>query len=635
MAEVYDTVPPLDVLGLLAVVWRGKWLIALTTICAIILGGYYAFHMVGPRYGATAALQIDLQPTTLPDVSDPWTGPGTDPASLNTEVTVLTSNRILGQVVDDLDLLADPEFNRYLQPQSPYAINAIRGRIRHFLAGTTDVPPDTAAIYEKTIQNLRSAMTATRPRDTYLFEITARSARPEKAVTLANAAAAIYVADQLRIRDETSQAAESWLNSRVATLREQLEQQEIAVTTLIATAQIQQDAQLDALSNQVLAAEQALDQARTVLTQMEAQNSTTIAQQRGIVVELTGRRDLLRSQLSAQSAGLVSLHQMQREADATRALYETFLTRLQQTRLQRGLEHPNSQIIAPATAAQYLGPRKTLIVTIAAFLGGLLGFGLVGLREALQTSVRDVETLHNATRLPVIAQISHSETNTPRKLRLAIAAGGSSTLGQATRAIRAQLMLASDDRAPTVIACTSSIAGEGKTAHSLALANALANGGKRVLLLSMDQTNGGLIRHLNIRPHLGLSDVIAGNVSLTEATMKDAPLGFDVLLGRIQATDQDITLTDSFGTLMDTLRDTYDHVIINAPPVLDDPTTTLLAQHADAVIYAVRWSKTPLRTVQSGLARLDGAAAPATGLILSKVGKRAMAQRRRAAFATG
>ncbi|WP_159086983.1 GumC family protein [Loktanella sp. Alg231-35] len=623
----YEPVAPLDLLGLLSTLWRGKLLLLFTTICALAFGGYYAFHMTNPRYQATATLQIEATPTALRGVAEQWDGPGTDPSSLNTEVTVLTSNRILGQVIDQLNLLEDPEFNRYLQEQSPYSVTAIRGRLRHLLAGTTPTAPDETAIYEKTIQNLRAALTVARPQDTYIFEINARSGTDEKAMTLANVTVAAYVADQQRLKDTASLAAESWLSARVRTLEQQLGAQETAVNDLIATAQIQENTKLDAISNQILLAEQRVDEAQGALAALQSaatqspRQSAAISQLQTEIAEVSGQSERLRAQLSAQSAGLVRLQQMQREAEATRVLYETFLARLQETRVQRGLADNNSQLIFPATSAQYLGPHKILIIEIAGLLGVLLGLTLITLRETLRNGAGTAAQLHAAMGVPVFAQSSQTSTRSTRHLQRSMG-----RFAPAMRAMRTELMLAADGHTPAVILVTASRSGEDKTAHAIALAHSLTQAGKDVLLLGADLTKPDLTQCLGARPAAGIADVIAGGVSLPDALVGNLPLGFDLLMARSAHTSNDPILTDRVDSICSALRERYDHIVIDAPPVLTDPTTALWALLADAVLYGVQWSKTPLATVQAGLDKLHDAGCPVTGLFLTKVSRRMLRQ---------
>lgn len=621
-------VPPLDLIGMFRAVWNGKWVIVLATICCVALAGYYSFRMVQPQFGATATLQVDLQPANLPSVARPLPSPGTDVASLNTQVAVLKSNQLLGQVVHQLELLTDPEFNRYLTPASPLSRTTLRRRLRNLLAGTEDVPPDAAAIFEKTIQNLRNVLAVEQPRDTYIFRISARSRSAEKAALIANTLAAVYLMDQVHAKDAASQEAEDWLSSRVDDLQTQLQMQETAITSLISTAQIQEDTALDNLSNQVLVADQQLDAARGALALIETASRTPSTprleaeamQQRTQIASLSSQRDRLLSQLSAQSEGLAELHQMQRQADATRVLYETLLARLQETRIQRGLENPDSRLIAAATAGTYSGPRKTLILTISVVVGVMIGLALVTLKHTLRTGVLDAITLRRETGMPVVAQIAQSKTHGSRQLRKRIKRG-KPVFGSAMQSLRTALSIATKGPPPKTVMLTSTVAGEGKSAYAIALAQSFTHSGKSVLLLATDIGNTKIQTVLNWPPDVGIGDVLFGELQLTDIITHNSNLKTDILHVGF---GENVLLTDGFANLLKELTDRYDHIIIDAPPVMTAPEAQLLAQSADSIIYCVAWAKTPLALVQMGLDALQVADAPATGLILSKISERKM-----------
>ncbi len=630
IGQALDPVPPLDIAGVVRVVWHGKWLILLAVVTMVSVAGYYAFKMTSPRYAATATLKIDLQPTTLRDVANQGQSPGTDLASLNTEVTVLTSNQVLGQVVHDLNLLADPEFNRYLRADPAVSINGMRTHLRHWLAGTTETPPDTTAVLEKTIQNLRGTVTATRPRDTYIFQVTARSGSAVKAALISNTTAEIYVANQVQAKDTASHAAERWLSDRVAALQIQLETQEMAVTNLIATAQIQEDAVLDTLSNQVLAVEQELDaaQAEHMLLAAKgtgtARNAAELAQLQSQIAALTANRDRLKAQLSTQSAGLVALHQMQREADATRVLYESFLARLQETRIQRGLEYPDSQVIAPATSARYVGPQKMLILQLAAFTGTVIGLGIVMLRAGLRPGILDTAELRRVTGCPVLAQVPLNNSKRPGRMLRRLARTPTSPMAEAIRDLRTSLFLNKGDAPPQVILSTSSLPQEGKTTHALALAQNLSMFGKSVIVVGADLRDRGFQAFLSRPGGYGLVDVLSGTCMLSQAIAQDARIGCSVLFGQTASAENpaDLLASDAFSDLIATLRATYDHIIIDTPPVLMAPDTRVLAQYADAIVYAVRWTRTPVSAIKSGLETLDDVGPRQIGLVLSQVNLR-------------
>ncbi|MEJ8561251.1 Wzz/FepE/Etk N-terminal domain-containing protein [Yoonia sp. GPGPB17] len=126
-----EYIAPLDIGAMLRTLWHGKWMILWVTALMITCAGYYGFRVASPQYTATATLQLD-------GTADPMVGmqqmPEMDDAALNTKVALVTSNAVLADVIAELDLLSDPELNRYLSAQSPLSLRSIRTQTRHVLA---------------------------------------------------------------------------------------------------------------------------------------------------------------------------------------------------------------------------------------------------------------------------------------------------------------------------------------------------------------------------------------------------------------------------------------------------------------------------------------------------------------------
>ncbi|MEL6685578.1 MAG: Wzz/FepE/Etk N-terminal domain-containing protein, partial [Pseudomonadota bacterium] len=226
-----DQIQPLDVVAMLRVLWHGKWLILCATLLMVILAGYYAFRVATPQYEAVATIQLE-------GATDPLGGADqavVDDAALNTKVALVTSNAVLAQVVSRLDLLSDPELNRYLTAQSPWSFRNLRTQARHLLAGTTPQAPSDTAIHEKTIQNLRGLLTVSRKSDTYILHIRARSGDPDKAALLANRTAQEFLTHTQALQAQARVEADVWLQSRITELRGQIETQEMQIAALIAT----------------------------------------------------------------------------------------------------------------------------------------------------------------------------------------------------------------------------------------------------------------------------------------------------------------------------------------------------------------------------------------------------------------
>lgn len=595
----YATVAPLDVVGLLRLVWHGKLIILAATTMMIMLGGTYAFQIAQPRFAATATLQNNAQPANLRDVSNHWPLPATDAASLNTQVTILTSDRILTQVISELQLLEDPEFNRHLSPISPFSVTALRSRLRHFFSGTAPSVSKTTEISEKTIENLRGALSVRQPRDTYIFEITAQSGSPEKATLLANAAARAYIASQIATKEDAANADIAWLRARVASLRLQLESQERAVTRQIAQAQIQEETMLDTLSSAVLLIDEERAMTLAALARYDVANaslrqSAEIAQLQDQLSEIDARRTRLREQLATQSEGLVILQQIQREADATRVLYRSFLARLQETQVQRGLDYPDSRLITPATTGHYIGPPKTMLIKVSAVIGALTGLMLVGIQHLGRRGIYHPDHLRQTLDRPVFAALPARVIRKRQSLLMYLK---SEKGASASRNMRSGLMLAGYGQLPKMIIITSANEKEGKAALGLALGRSLAVKGP-TLLIDAGTLPSPLINATKTRAH-------------------DAQVNVDLM--RLDNTEP--LFAPGY---LSSLKAEYTHIVIVAPPVLESAGTQLLTRHADATILAVRWAKTPRALALRALTLCENATDTPVGLVLTKTQPRKM-----------
>lgn len=607
--DIDAVISPLDVAGMLRVLWHGKWLLLGVMMFTLCVAGYYAFRIASPQYSATTTLQLGDAGMVV-----------SDDAALNTSATLVTSDAVLGDVITALDLQADREFNRYLTAPRPLALNTLRTQVRHWLAGTTQAPPDAAAVRDKTIQNLRSTLTVTRQPDTYILRITARSRDADKAVTLANTTAALYLTHVATAQTQKRAETEIWLQARVTDLRSQLEQQDKEAAAIIASAQIQGDGGLDALTAQVLAADQDLSAARNTLLLLQtapdsgsARNTAEIVQLRSKINDLIALKDRRSAQLSTQSAGHAALNQIALQAETTRRVYQNALAELQDNRMQQGLQTATAQRTAPATEGTYAGPQKVLILEIAALLGAGIGIMAVTLRHTTRRGIIDARTLRDATGLPVLAQFSN---RTLRRL------GKGADLSQTGRRLYSALALTPKGGRAKVIVSTSSIAGEGKTHHALILAQMLGLSGKRVVLIGADALDPLLRSTIGAAAfHTAKTGWCSG-----EPAAQIACLGADVLIIPDAQNQHAPLLSDLLAHRLESLRKTYDHIIIDAPPVLLAPEAQLLASQSDAIIYAVRWSKTPRDLMQRGLAALDDVGHPATGMVLSRINLRKMRQ---------
>jgi capsular exopolysaccharide synthesis family protein len=200
-----------------------------------------------------------------------------------------------------------------------------------------------------------------------------------------------------------------------------------------------------------------------------------------------------------------------------------------------------------------------------------------------------------------------------------------SAVAEAVRNLRTSLLLADLDKPPKVIMSTSSVPGEGKTTQSISLALNLAGLGKKVLLIEGDIRRRVMNTYFDIPEKCGFLSVMLGDVSLDDALTPVPGMNFDVLFGeKSQTNAADIFSSTRFGAFLQELRERYDYIIVDTPPVLAVADARIIGRWVDSTIYTVQWDKTSHRQVLEGLRAFAQVNVKVTGLVLGQISPRGM-----------
>lgn len=664
----------IDLSTLLGALWRGKVYVLAAVLAAALLSGVYVYILATPMYRATAVVMLNNREEQVVDLGNVVGGLTADSTVVNTEVEVLKSRILLGKVVDKLDLTEDPEFNASLQ--NPSMVSRVKEALKAVLLPSpfVDSLANPASTRDLTVSALHNAIAISSISRSLVFEVTVETMDREKSARIANTLVDLYILNQLEVKFEATEQATTWLTERVTDLQISLENAEEKVkdfrasTSLVSTealrglevqvkdmreridntqaaqeaaetrlaalraaetpeqrAEVTNDLQLQRMLSRV--GEPAIAESfETRFETLLARAENDIARHKSQLATLRESLTTLEDQIDRQSQDLITLQQLTREAEASRLLYEYFLSRLKETSAQQGVQQADSRIISPAVVpGAAASPRKTMILAMSMILGLIVGAAFVLLRESRHRAFRNAEQLETATGYAAIGQIPLIPAKRRKDAISYLKEKPSSAAAEAIRNLRTSVMLSNVDTPPKLIMTCSAVSGEGKTTVALSLAQNFAAMGKKVLLIEGDIRRRVFGQYLQTDRTEGIVSVLSGTRTFDDVVVHSELLGADVLLGdKGQSNAADIFSSERFSSLLEELRNRYDIVLIDTPPVLIVPDARVIAQNVDATVFVVRWDQTQKEQVIGALREFESVGKPVSGLVLNQISPRGM-----------
>lgn len=324
------------------------------------------------------------------------------------------------------------------------------------------------------------------------------------------------------------------------------------------------------------------------------------------------------------SKASVRLDQLERTAQATRLVYENFLARYKETSAQADFQAPEARVIGKADVpAVPSGPRKTMLMAGAGFLGMTAAIAFVFLQNLLRAPVSTAEELRLLTHLPTMTVLPKFGSVFSGKKWLAkqLVLETASPFLDRIQSIRTHLFQDWTRKDKLIVLITSSVPNEGKSSLSCGLAKVLAQPKKSVLLIDVDLRRPD-IRHTLELPMQGgcLVDYLDKKEKVTNLVMHSDLLGADVITPTKTAENpSEILTTPAFSGLLTRLSGRYDIIILNGPPVLHLADAVVLGNLADKTLLAVRGNKTSSRAVVNSLQRLQAGNVNVAGMVLTMV----------------
>jgi capsular exopolysaccharide synthesis family protein len=273
-------------------------------------------------------------------------------------------------------------------------------------------------------------------------------------------------------------------------------------------------------------------------------------------------------------------------------------------------------------------------LAFALLLGLTSGVGLAFLLENLDNTVRTPEQAQVIAALPALGMIPlgskrPSEDGNRRltvassreAVELVTQARPQSQMAESYRALRTSLLLSSLGSPPKVILVTSAMPQEGKTTTSINCAIVLAQKGTRVLLMDADLRRPGIHKALGMGPRSGLSNILTGSADAQQAVTRSPliPSLFVLPAGTPPPNPAELLASVNMRDLIDSLRNDYDHIVIDTPPTLSVTDAVVLSTRADAVVLVIRSGRTTKQALRRARELLTRVNAKVTGVLLNAV----------------
>jgi capsular exopolysaccharide synthesis family protein len=249
---------------------------------------------------------------------------------------------------------------------------------------------------------------------------------------------------------------------------------------------------------------------------------------------------------------------------------------------------------------------------IALFVGLGLGVGGAFTMEKLKAGFTAPREVEEALGIPVLASVRTVKKNQLVKDGKSIPFAyyqmhyPLSPFSEAMRTLRSSIHMSDVDQPPKIIHVTSARPGEGKTTIAMNLAISAAFAGLKVVLVDADLRHPTASRLFKLEQEKGLVDVLMGGTTVDDVLRFHSDLRLMVIpAGSKSLNPPDVLGSERMKALMSSLRETFDYVVVDTPPVGPVVDPVIVANLADKTIFVVQWASTPREAVETSIKQVS------------------------------
>jgi receptor protein-tyrosine kinase len=308
-----------------------------------------------------------------------------------------------------------------------------------------------------------------------------------------------------------------------------------------------------------------------------------------------------------------------RARDIANALSDEFVVMVGELETPKPGAVPDARVVVEQRASvpsKPAVPKTARNIAIGLGLGVFLGIGLAVIRDVLDNTIKNRQTLEEITGVGIVGTVPLDKG---RRNQPAISfESDTSAIAEAFRKLRTNLQFLSVDNPPRVIVLTSSVPNEGKSTTAINIALALAEAEHDVVLVDGDMRRPSLDTYLNLVGQAGFSTVLSGAASLSEVLQETNFPRLTVLTsGAIPPNPSELLGSMAAKNVLSELREKFDYVIVDSSPLLAVTDGALLAANADGALIMTRFGQTKREQVEHAVRNLEDVGASLLGAVVT------------------
>jgi capsular exopolysaccharide synthesis family protein len=650
----------LDVRYYADLVWRGRVVIATAALVGLGLGILVAYLQT-PEFRAGAMIQIEPPTPTFMSVTDALVGGGNfwqNADFYNTQFKVLRSTGLGNKVVEKLKLNDRPPFKDNPDAAALFMSHVTIEPIpesRLVVLQVTHRDPKEAALWANTLarvyieESLSSRVKTAQEAFEWLqgrLSATQQSMRDAQDKLLKS-----YQSQDLFVPEGSVSAVsssitklnEDYISAQARRIALEAAHKQLAAMrqtgeSLDTVPQVATDSMVLSLNNQLGTLnlelsrlkekfKEAHPEVQKVQVQMDQVRKAKDARARQIEdglraeyvqlqrreTELKSAMDSQKAQAASQSRKAAELDSLKKEADSAKNLYEVLLQKLNESNIAASIRSNNVSVVEEAVQPRFpVRPQKKRIAATAAFLGLLLGVGLIFLQDYLSDTIKGPEEIERYLHLELLAAVPRYDEDNVHLVT------------EAYQNLRTALIFGRRDERAQVVLVTGTAPQEGKTTTLVNIAKLLAASGEKTIVLDCDLRRAALHHRLELSREPGLTDFFVKHEDLT-ALIKptSVPNLFALTAGPLPPNPPAILGRKGVSDLLDRLRQHFDWVLVDSPPLASVTDALLLARHADMAVLVVQHGKVSKKLVKRTVAALRKVTPNLLGAVLNSVDMKA------------